>query len=386
LKTSYAPEKLYRSNKVLSHILVCNENLAKDVFRESELKSVSSQDYSVLLSNELLTETFKTPRGIYYDGNKTAYKIYKEDDGYYGYRLNGDGESRIKLSMNFREFNWKKFLELLKRKNELNGKGDSLTARMRFVGYHKRERDDIAVILGLFPSDRICESEVLGLPSRVDAAKKFLVLCPQYSIESMELNTKLSDKGIFCRQFDSVLNNDLKIDFSVIRSEATVIENFVMPPLTATEQRKYSRDYPRRDVIAFTDKEVGARSFEVLVNGRPVQLEYNLFGLLLCLAIGLKNNIDKGWVSLDKVLNRERLVRSQQHFHRSMSELCKKIMPVEENKIKIVQNLKRQGKYRLSTMPSRIRAPHTKWISSQYRKIKAEILKERAKRIGEENI
>jgi len=80
------------------------------------------------------------------------------------------------------------------------------------------------------------------------------------------------------------------------------------------------------------------------------------------------------------VLDQEKLVRDQKHFHRSMSELSKKLVPVEDNKIKLVQNLKREGKYRLSTMPSRIKTPPSKWLSSKYKKIKAEIVKERAER------
>jgi hypothetical protein len=117
-----------------------------------------------------------------------------------------------------------------------------------------------------------------------------------------------------------------------------------------------------------------------------LELQYNLYGLLLALALSLKQEKDSGWIHFDDI-NTEKLVRSRNHFHRSMSELSGKIDPfVEDNKVKILQNLKRKSKYRLSTMPSRIKAPHSKWLSSRYKTIKSEIIKERAKRIGATNI
>lgn len=380
MKVSYAPEKLYRSNKVLNYILTCNENVTKDIFREGQLQSLSTRDHKVLLSNELLSEAYQDPqRSIFYDENKTAYKVRREDDGYFGYRLRGDGDSRIKLGTletKFLRFERDKFIELIQAKNSLTGKYVDLTERMFFAGYHKQKKGDIGVVLGLFPSDAICEKELLSLPSRVTGAKKFLVLCPQYVIGT-KLNTKLADKGIFCYQFNSIFDDDLKIDFSVVKSEAIVTSKFDVPEISSTEQ-KHSKDYPRKDVIEFTDNEIGTRSYEVLINGQSATLEYSLFGLVLFMAMALKKGTDKGWVSLEMALDQE-LVRDQPHFHRIISELVKKLVPVEDNKIKIIENLKRQSKYRISTMPSRIIAS-PKWLSAKYKKIKAEIVKERAQR------
>jgi len=363
----------------LNHILTCNENVTKDIFREGQLQSLSAQDHKVLLSNELLSEAFQDPqRSIYYDANKTAYKVRREDDGYFGYRLRGDGDSRIKLGTpetKFLRFERDKFIGLIQAKNSLTGKSADLTERMVFAGYHKQKKGDVGVVLGLFPSDAICEKELLSLPSRVTGAKKFLVLCPQYEIGT-KLNTKLADKGIFCYQFELIFDDDLKIDLSVVKSEEIVTSKFEVPELTPTEQ-KYSKDYPRKDVIKFTDNEVGTRSYEVLINGQAVQFEYSLFGLLLFMAMALKKATDKGWISLEMALDKEKLVRDQPHFHRIMSELSKKLVPVEDNKIKIIENLKRQSKYRISTMPSRIETPSSKWLSAKYKKIKAEIIKER---------
>jgi len=77
----------------------------------------------------------------------------------------------------------------------------------------------------------------------------------------------------------------------------------------------------------------------------------------------------------------ENIVRDAQHFYRVSGELNKALKnAVGDRKEKIVANIKKEGKYRLTTMPSRIKQPHTKWLNTRYKAIKKMIEDERQNR------
>lgn len=182
-------------------------------------------------------------------------------------------------------------------------------------------------------------------------------------------------------------NGNFTIDFSVIREDKPVQTGFVIPELNVTERRKYQKDYPRRDMIEFVDRQNTGRKGIVLINGQELELEYNLYGILLALAKTLKSETDTGWVHYDVIAN-EKLVRSRDHFHRSLSELSRLMKALAEkiNPAKIIENQIRKSKYRLTTMPSRIKTPHKRWLAARYQTIKNDIVKERTKRVGATNI
>lgn len=131
------------------------------------------------------------------------------------------------------------------------------------------------------------------------------------------------------------------------------------------------------------DRDVGLRRYVVLINGKVVEMPYGLLVLFLYLAIFLKQERNLGWVTIDD-LEKEGILDSDNitHLHRIVSELKKLIKYyIEDNgKVELIENIKKKSKYRLSTMPSRIKAPHVKWLAATYNKIKIEVLKERQKR------
>lgn len=381
-------KKLFLSNKVLGHILHCNENMVKILFRESELKLISSTDLKILCKLNILLKTDDDPeRHTFYNESGASYKVRGENGAFHGYRIRGEGPAIIELAVDdasFLKFDILSFLRIIKNENSLTGTPEARTKRLYFIGYKKSGNINLATALGVFANQQIAEKELCGIRSRIASATNFLVLCPSTDLD-MDFKTKFEGKGITCGRFDDLLSKEFKISFPVGREE-TAESILTVSPVTSSEQKKYANDYPRKDVFKFIDKQKSGRKGIVLINGRELELEYNIYGILLAFAKALKSDTDTGWVSYDHIES-EKIVRSRDHFHRSMSELSGKLDPfVEDNKVKILQNLKRKSKYRLSTMPSRIKVPHTRWLASRYKVIKGEIIKERTKRVGAANL
>ncbi len=158
------------------------------------------------------------------------------------------------------------------------------------------------------------------------------------------------------------------------------------PNLTEDEKKVYGKKCERKDLICFLDQPVDQRSYNVSVNEHVFSLEYIPFALLLYLADALKKR-DGGWVSKKEIYDKEKIVLDEKDVDRVICKLRKALRPfIEHNNMGIIQSLKRHGQYRLTTMPTRIRAPHKKWVSSKYKCIKAEIRQEKVGRVGENNV
>jgi len=378
---------------MMAHILKRIEAFPDATFRESELIGISKKSFDQLVKNGFLEFD-------HYDGDGDSYFSDRIGDGEIQRTIRirnnivtafstEEGVSTIELAkpeITYYRFNLDRLIQDIKRINSLSGKVRRIDERLCFVGEFDSGKRQIAVYLGLF-SDFDQASALLGLKLKDKQYEQALILCPEYEISEAGLLGSLNGNNVFCFTFGQIFKKGtLQIDFSKVKTSDKVSGALDIPELTATEKRKYSKDYSRRDIIEFINKTTAARSGVVLINGRELELQYNLYGLLLALALSLKQEKDSGWVHFDDI-EKEKLVRSRDHFHRSMSELSGKLDPfVEDNKIKLLQNLKRKSKYRLSTMPSRLKTPHSKWLASRYKAIKGEIIKERAKRVGEVNM
>jgi hypothetical protein len=158
-------------------------------------------------------------------------------------------------------------------------------------------------------------------------------------------------------------------------------ESFAIPPLTETEKRKY-RNCPRKDVIEFKNLQAGSRSYELFVNGKRERVNYPQFLVLLYLAIELKTGARNGWVSIeqagaDGVVDPE----DSKAFTRAATSLNKILgRNIEDKSVELIQNLRGERKYRLTTMPSRIHAPDTRWLKNKFSEIRHKVLLERDKR------
>lgn len=380
MRVSCEIEKLYRSNKPLGYILKCNENIRKDIFRESELKPLSTKDFNSLLNSHVLVETYQDPeQTTYFDTNKTAYRVRRYGNGFRGYRISGEGDATILLTKadnKFYRFDFSVFCRWLKNNNYLRGKYSEVTPRLHFVGNKEKDDGEIGLLVGLFESDSTAKRELLALQAGLSQYRYFLVVCPDFELNE-ELSSRLVDKGIFCRTFASAVDNNLKIDFGIAKARSSEVKGFSVPALTGTEKKKYKKDYPRKDVIEFYDS---AKGYFVRVNGNELEFDRVEYGLLLFLAKALKANKDGGTITVSDTVNAN-IVRDPQHFYRVSSGLNKLMKnAVENRKEKIVSNIRSEGKYRLTTMPNRIKQPHTKWLDIRLNAVKLQIEEERQRR------
>jgi hypothetical protein len=172
---------------------------------------------------------------------------------------------------------------------------------------------------------------------------------------------------------------------NLVKSQATITAESqqMPPPITKSEEKKYGKDYPRKDIIEFTNSETGSRSYTVLVNGHFVKIPYGKFLLLLYLAIALKRGKNKGWIKKEGVKKEEIIGYDVTQLYRLVSDLKDRIKPIEKNsEAEIIAN-KGESKYRLTTMPSRILVPHDdqSWLTKKYKQIKIEVIKKRKKRV-----
>ena len=153
------------------------------------------------------------------------------------------------------------------------------------------------------------------------------------------------------------------------------------PPLTEYEKRKYANDYPRKDIIKFTNMVTGKR-YVVLVNNKRVKIEPVNFVLLLYFAIASKQEKNLGEISYNEVgpssknTKSEEIVLNSNHLQNVIGKLKMDISSsLEQNEFGIIDN-SREGRYRLTTMPTRIKT-NLKWLRGKYRQIKTEVIKER---------
>lgn len=133
-----------------------------------------------------------------------------------------------------------------------------------------------------------------------------------------------------------------------------------IPLISKNEKMKYGNRYPRKDVIKFLNREGDNRNYIIEVNEEEVPVPYALYLLLLFLAIKLKTDMDDGWATI-KELEAGEIVNETNihHLHQLTSNLNNRLRPfIESNTKELIQNMKRASKYRLSTMPSRIKTPH----------------------------
>ena len=379
-------EKCLLSDELFKWMLEKVEVSPNVVFCQGDLTKVSSQSFTRLKGSNYLVKIYRDPdRTSYVDEDGDRRYLRKTNGKLISFGSSGVATEEKDKALFFR-FNIQELIQSIKKVNSLSGQVNSIDERIHFIGEHDSGNRQFGVFLGLF-ADEEQVKPLLGLRQRIKQYENVLVLCPILQIADQGLVSSLERQKVFCCTFKHIFKKDsLQIDFSRIKSPEKIEAAFTAPELSVTEKRKYSKDYPRKDVIEFINKTTSARSGIVLVNGRELELQYNLYGLLLALALALKKETDTGWVHYDNILS-EKLVRGQNHFHRSMSELSGKMdLLVEDNKIKILQNMKRKSKYRLSTMPSRIKTPHSRWLSINYGTVKNEIIKERTKRVGEVNV
>lgn len=379
------------SDKLLQYLLKQFEGSPEAKFYESDLARISSGGLSALRKQKhLIFDQYDFEQEHYFDRQGNERFVRKVNGKWLATSTEDSGISPLYLTekdLNRYSFSIGPLLKDIKTKNGLTKSINNISPRVWFIGECNSGARQFGVFLGLF-SEIAQVEDLLGIRSRVGQYEYVLVLCPTFEISDQGLLNRLESQKIYCRSFKDAFNRDgYKIDFGIVKDLEKPAAGFVIPDLNATERRKYQKVYPRRDVVEFVDRQNSGRKGIVLINGQELELEYNLYGILLALAKALKSEMDTGWVQYDSIAN-EKLVRSRDHFHRSLSELSRltKALAEKTNPAKFIENQKRKSKYRLSTMPSRIKTPHTRWLASRYKAIKDEIIKERSKRVGAANI
>jgi hypothetical protein len=349
LKVSCEQKTLYRSNKVLGYILRCNENVRKDIFCESKLKSLSPTHFNTLLSNQLLVETYQDPEQItHYDENGTAYRVRKEENDYIGYRLKGDGDAKIKLTksdVTFFKFKFEAFCQLIKNKNSFAGKYIAPTQRIHFIGRTEKDKNIICSCIAFFDSDRTAKQELLALSSNFSQYQYFVVLSPNFELNE-ELNGRLYDKGIFYRTFGLGCDNNWKIDLSVIKLKKDQGSKFVTPELTQKQEADYKEyGYKCYDTIYLpgTCKQKGSN--DVVVNDHKVTMADEAFIWFIQFVAELKKK-EGGWFKTGVDAGRH------QPFGRVRDPIKGSLL--KKNGTDFIQN-RGGGEYRISTHPDFVR-------------------------------
>jgi hypothetical protein len=378
------------SEKLLQYLLKQFEDSPETKFYESDLTRVSSAGFSALKKQKgLIFDQYDFESEHYFDKQGNERFVRKYNGKWRATPTEDSGISPLYLKekdLNRYAFSVGPLLKDIKVKNGLTKNTSNISSRIWFIGECDSGNRQFGVFLGLFSESTQAE-ELLGIRSRVGQYEYILVLCPTFEISDQGLLNRLEGQKIYCRSFKQACKGGYKIDFGIVKDLEKPTAGFVIPELNATERRKYQKNYPRRDVIEFVERQNSGRKGILLINGQELELEYNLYGILLALAKALKSDTDTGWVQYDSIAN-EKLVRSRDHFHRSLSELSRltKALVEKSNAAKLIENQKRKSKYRLSTMPSRIKTPHSRWLASRYKTIKDEIIKERTKRVGAANV
>ncbi len=386
MKGSCVQEKLYLSNKPLKYVLECNENMFRDIFRESELKSQSPTQYKAILDSQIISETYQDiERSLYYDKNKTAYRVRRDGNDHVGYRVRGDGDATIILASEdkkFFKFDFKRLCQIIKKKNLFSGVVDALSQRVLFVGSHSALNYTVNIVLAFLCDDETAEKELYALPSRLTKSDKIVVLCPAYAIKSMELSKKLQDKNIFCFEFSQIMSKDFQVDLSKISTDNGKQE-FQIPPISQKERSGYNtHDYKRQDIIEFSDHKAGYRKIRLSVNGVVHDVSYSEVVFLMLMAIKLKEN-NGGWVSLNDLTN-EGIVSDDlktnafTQMHWIISKLTNRF-----GKNGLIENSQGEGQYRLSTHPLRVKEPSSNWLKKTYKYTVLPVVKKtKAKRAG----
>jgi len=371
------------------HILQSNENIAKEIFRANELKAISSADYDVLVSHQLLSEVYKdVEKSIYYDKHKNAYRIRKDGTNYLGYLIRGDGESVIKLlpsDLVFVEFDVLRLIQLIKNTNKLSGKSKGLTKRMLFVGKHDDPKSSVNVVLSFFNNEDTAKKELLTLKSRLGRAKRNISICLQFCM-SEELAEDLRNKGVTLCEWSKVLDEDFMLGFSSILNDGED-EGDPVPAISAKEQAGYKEHkYKCKDIIDFLNEKTDSRNIRIRINGKsPIDIPYSEAALLMLMAIKLKEN-NGGWVLYDDVLSDEIIPNKQSlsnkkdadkltRFHRLISDLRKSLGSKD-----IIQGLRGKSQCRISTHPQRVKEPKSNWLKQQYKHTVLPAIKEGRKK------
>ena len=394
MNSSCVTEKFCRSNKLLRGILNRRESSPVEVFRRSFLKRVDNGSYDLFCSKGFLDEFYQDPEETtFYDDEGNAYWVRKEKGGYWAYPKSADSLCKIRLSdddLQLVRFENNNFAKLLKSRNDLTGSCSELTKCLFCVGNHKVLKTNIWVALAFIGSDKTAEKEFLSLPSRIPEAKMILVICPTYYPESAELAKRLEDKKIICRKFDDILDDDFHIKFDTVVKEDHE-EGFQVPPIRQKEKAGYNtHHYKCLDVFKFIDEDVGYRQISIKINGKsPLSIKYSEAALFMLLAIKLKENTG-GFVSLQDMTDEGIVPKDNQtktnnftRMHRLVSDLRKTLKKHASDDI--LEGVKGEGRYRLSTHPNRITEPSSNWLKKTYKHVVLPAVKaEREKRLKTE--
>lgn len=160
----------------------------------------------------------------------------------------------------------------------------------------------------------------------------------------------------------------------------THIRNSVALEKTPYQIKDHERhQYKCKDKVRLLDKPCNGRNYWIRINSDEIEVPYSKFLLLMFLLRELRKK-KGGWVS-GRMLEDENVTRDFSHTQRTIHDIRMKVKPylVKDNEKEFIENDCR-GNYRISIHPDFIAVPNKKWLSTQYNKLKKEVLKEREKR------
>jgi len=377
--------KLSASDSLLSFMLSELEKAPGRCFSSEELCRKNA--FAIMKSLNFIKEApFRPLENItFVDSAGQRRRIRKINGKYWSIPAYGsisDREAFSESAVRKWQFNVSAFTQHIKDKNGISKHAARLNERVHLIGECVAETQQVAVCIGLFSED--AHLECLPAIKSGFTCDSMLVLCPTCEIQDVGLRTNLERCGIYCFTFAEIIkSDDFVINFSRLRKPAALSQlKFAIPELNATERKQYAKIFPRRDVIEFTNRKAGERACIVAVNGNDEPLNYPEFIILLRLAIESKKKTGEGWVPVEDMMEAG-IVNPQDK--KAVGRIVPLIISafkshIEKNSVPIVQNLTRAGKYRLTTMPSRIKTPDGRWLGNKYAQVLREVIKEREKR------
>lgn len=346
MKVSCEQKKLYRSNKVLKHILKCNENVYKDIFCESKLKSLSPAYFNTLLTNQLLVEVYQDPEQItHYDENGTAYRVRKEGNDYFGHRSRGEGDANIKLTkadITFYKFSFEVLCQLIREANSFSGKYLAPTKRIHFIGKTKKDKNVICSCIGLFDSDRTAKQELLALSSNFSQYQYFVVLSPSFELDE-ELSGRFYDKGLLYRTFEMGCDNNWEIDLSDIKLKENQDSKSAIPELTKKQEADYKEyAYKCYDEIYLSGTCKRKGSNDIYVNGEKDNMPDEALIWFIQFVTELRKR-EGGWIKTGVEPGKHAVFERVRKSFKNRLRLDKKGTDIIQNR--------GGGEYRISTHP-----------------------------------
>jgi hypothetical protein len=375
---------------MFNFILKNIESFPNASFSENELIGISKSSFNDMKKQKCLTQLeydfIKEP----YMGDNIERFVRKENGRYFAYSTEEQGIEPIeifKADLIRYQLSIPALFEKIRLANNIEGKFQEIKDGYFYVGY--KLYDSFRVGFVFIP--KLGNGQLVkfaGLQNLCKDDQVLVVFTPFTKIEDIVLNWTLSKCKITTTTLASTL--DLKT-FKLPIDD--IIKEFVddkgkIPALTKKEKTDYEKhNYQCQDIIEFLDEKAKYRNIKIKINDNKLDIPFSEAILFIFMAIKLKDN-KEGYVSSQEC-EQESITQkkdedseekiSTTYLHNLVSKLSTKTLKNHASD-GLIENLKHEKKYRISTHPLRIKAPNKNWLQEKYKELLEAVKAERKRR------